>query len=635
MKKLLLAFAGLSVIGATAQEVRADLGRSSEMFTATHAEGIPYKTSANKQSTAVAIGTAPNVYGAGFGPKTNIWADEDLNTIAFIHRSDYSSNGDNSSGSLRFDYSTNGGSTWTSNAGPVYNPNLSGYAYPGFARYPHIGILNETGNTNPLNASISVWAPTLAGTNAGSWGGALMGTHKMDNTTTNTTVDTTGGHLTLENSYVDGGAFWGLSFDHPDYDVEEYTDTAIIWKGTMDWTTDSMTYTEHKAYMPVTNEVANGKIYGDGKIFFAANGTTGYVSIEAYDSTLAPGKVIHPYLIKTTNGGSSWSGIMGPNLDLLVDNGTGDSLVTIFDQITGGTWSIGNLTSSTRGHDLAVDANGNPHLFVHVFPGTGTTPSGGSAAADFNYFPGVNLLVDIFTTDGGLSWECNVVSQVFTFSFDFDPTNGPVAEANRPYISMNADRDMMFFSWFETDTTFASGTTDNQFPDWRCQGYNVIGDSLEGPQTVMGTFGDATWGNVADWAFDNGDGTHQLHMTYSPIEDFGSFSVLNSIDFYYLGQPYPNNIGLEELERNNFAVSQNFPNPASGITKVAIESVETGNYNMVVMDMTGRLVEMKDFGRLDAGRHIQTIDVTNYAAGVYFYTIESAGSKITKKLIVE
>ncbi|MCH1406750.1 MAG: T9SS type A sorting domain-containing protein, partial [Schleiferiaceae bacterium] len=77
------------------------------------------------------------------------------------------------------------------------------------------------------------------------------------------------------------------------------------------------------------------------------------------------------------------------------------------------------------------------------------------------------------------------------------------------------------------------------------------------------------------------------------------------------------------------------PNPASGITKLAIESAEAANYNMVVMDMTGRLVEMKDFGRLDAGRHIQTIDVTNYAAGVYFYTIESAGSKITKKLIVE
>ena len=215
MKRLLLAFAGLSVIGATAQEARVDLGRSAEMYVANHADGIPYNTSANKQSSAVAIGTAPNVYGTGFGPKTNIWADEDLNTIVFLHRSDAGSNGDNSSGSLRFDYSTNGGATWTANAGPVYNPNLSGYAYPGFARYPHIGILNESGNTNPLNASISVWAPTLAGTNAGSWGGALMGTHKMDNTTTNMSVDTTGGHLTLENSYVDGGIVLGSFFRPP------------------------------------------------------------------------------------------------------------------------------------------------------------------------------------------------------------------------------------------------------------------------------------------------------------------------------------------------------------------------------------------------------------------------------------
>ena len=602
------------------------------MYTASHADGIPYKTSANKQSSAVAIGTAPNVYGAGFGPKTNIWADEDLNTIAFIHRSDYNSNGDNASGSLRFDYSTNGGSTWTSNAGPIWNPSISGYAYPGVARYPRIGILNESGNTNPLNASVAVWAPTLVGTNSGSWGGALMGTHKMDNTTTNMSVDTTSGHLTLDNSYVDGGEFWGLSFNQPDYENEEYTDTVSIWKGSMDWTIDSMTYTEYQAYIPATNRGVDGKILGDGNIFFASNASTGYISVTGYDSTISSAKVIHPYLVKTTNGGASWGSIMGPNLDLLVDNVSGDSLVTIFDNVTGGTWSIAHLTSSTRGHDLAVDANGNPHMLVHIFPGTGTTAAGGTPAADFNYFPAYNLLVDVYTTDGGISWDCNVINWIQTWDYEFDPTNGPVTEANRPYISMNTDRDMMFFSWFETDTAYS---TENQFPDWRCQGYNVIGDSLEGPQTVMGTFGDATWGNVADWAFDNGDGSHQLHMTYSPIEDFGTFSVLNPIDFFYLGQPYPNNIGLEELERNNFAVSQNYPNPASGLTKVAIESAEAANYSMVVVDMTGRLIEMKDLGRLDAGRHIHTVDVTNYASGVYFYTIESAGSKITKKLIVE
>jgi len=88
-----------------------------------------------------------------------------LNTVAFIHRSDFNSNGDFTSGSLRFDYSTDGGATWTSNAGPIWNTNAAVGAYPGPARYPHIGILNNPGNTNPLNASISVWAPTLAGGN--------------------------------------------------------------------------------------------------------------------------------------------------------------------------------------------------------------------------------------------------------------------------------------------------------------------------------------------------------------------------------------------------------------------------------------------------------------------------------------
>ena len=138
----------------------------------------------------------------------------------------------------------------------------------------------------------------------------------------------------------------------------------------MDWTTDSMTYTEHKAYLPASfitfDDGTTGKIYGDGRIFFASNKTTGYISLEGYDSTPSAGRVIHPYMIKTTNGGANWSSPMGPDLDLLVDNGSGDSLVDIFDMITGG-WDMGHLTSSTRGHDLAVDANGNPHMFVR-FP---------------------------------------------------------------------------------------------------------------------------------------------------------------------------------------------------------------------------------------------------------------------------
>lgn len=632
MKKLLLAFAGLSLISVTAQEVRLDLGRSSAMYTASHADGTPLNTSSNKSAAAVMIGSAPNVYGAGFGPKTNLVANESLNTVAFIHRSDFTSNGDLSSGALRFDYSFDGGATWTSNSGPVWNPDSTVGQYPGPARYPHIGILNNPSNTNPLNASISVWAPTLAGGND-SWGGALVGSHKMDNTVTDMTVDTTSGHLTLEESFTQDGTFWGISLDHPNYQNEEYRDTAVIWKGDMDFNTDLMNLNKIKAYLPVTNDPTDGKIYGDARISFDPPGVTGYISLEGHYDMIIPSKVIHPYLIKTDDGGMSWSAPFGPNLNNLVDQRSGDSLVTIFENITGG-WSIGSLTSSTRGHDMTVDANGNVHLFVHVFPGFETTPTGGTMAAAFNYFPAMNLLVDIYSTDQGITWVCNVISQVFTWDYEFDPVNGPVTEATRPHISMSTDRSKLFFSWFESDTLFATGT-ENNFPDWKCRSYNVFGDSLDGEVTVMGTFGDATWGNVADYAFDNGDGTHQLHMTYAPIADFGTFSVLNPIDFYYLGRPYPDFTSIEEMDVQNFTVSQNYPNPTSDLTKVAIETVEAAKFTLNITDITGRTIEMRNLGRLDAGRHIEEINAAGFAPGVYFYTVASAGHKSTKKFIVE
>jgi hypothetical protein len=43
----------------------------------------------------------------------------------------------------------------------------------------------------------------------------------------------------------------------------------------------------------------------------------------------------------------------------------------------------------------------------------------------------------------------------------------------------------------------------------------------------------------------------------------------------------------------------------------------------------------EDLGLLNEGRHIHTVDATNFASGVYFYTVQSGDYSITKKLIVE
>ena len=482
---------------------------------------------ASSVSSSISIGTSPNAYGVGYGARQNLSANQDLNTIVFVHRSDYGSNNDNSSGSLRYDISTDGGSTWSTNQGPLWNPNVSGYAYPGVARYPQMGILNSPGNTTPNNASLAVWAPTLAGTNANVWGGALHGNVGIGTSVNNLTVDTTAGHLTLDNSFTQDGNFWGISLDHPNYDVDEYTDTAYVFKGVMDWSADSMIYSKSKAYMPSTNDPTNGKTYGDANIIFDDLGSTGYISLMTYNGTIAPDKVIHPILSKSINGGQSWAPVFGPNLDNLIDNVSGDSLKDVFVDITG--WTIGHLTSSTRGHDLALDADGRPHMIMHVFPGKGTN-TGSGTAGDFVFYPAVNLIVDVYL-DNGL-WKCNVLKQAYTFEFDYDQTNGPVTEANRPQVSMSPDREWLFFSWFESDTSFAN-STENQYPDWYVSVYDVNGDSLFNPYTKLAGFGDRHFANVSEWAFDNGDNTYELHSVYSDIDDWGTFSILSPIDHYY------------------------------------------------------------------------------------------------------
>ena len=625
MKRTLLTLAAVAMATTVvAQEARVDLGRSAQQYNAVEPAGTtPYATNSSKVATSTQIGTAPNVYTAAFGPRTNVSADAELNTIVFVHRSGNTTLGDYTSGTMRYDISTDGGATWTSNNGPIFNPNVSGYVHPGPARYPNVGIMNPSNNTNPNNAHIGVWAPTLAGTN-GSWGGTLIANHKLDNTKTTAIVDTSDGYLVAENMYAEGGKYWGLNFYHPDYANNEYSDTALIVKGTMDFTNDTMSYTEVKAYMPITNDATNGKIYGDGRIFFAEGGTTGFVSMTGYNAALCDSaQVINIQLVKTTDGGATWGAPFGPNLDDLIEETSGDSLRTL---LTPTGWTLGHLTTSTRGHDLAVDANGNPHIFMHVFPGTGTD-AGNGPAADFNYFPGVNILVDVYSTDGGLTWKARWINQCFTFDYDFDG----VTEANRPQIAMSEDRNYVMFNWFETDTTYSS---ENEFPDWWVAGYDVANDSMWGAPTHMGTYGDATWGNIADFAWGNAADGFNIHMTYAPISDFSTFTALDPIDFYYMaGHFHP--MSTDELELATFNIEQNYPNPASAWTTIKIQSNEATDFNMTVVDITGRVVLVEDLGRLEAGNHRVELNVEGWNAGIYFYTIEANGQSVTKKLLVD
>ena len=98
--------------------------------------------SAQNCITTQTVSQGSNVYSQIFNTANPIAVDADLNTIVYVHRHNSAVFG-GTSGTLRVDYSTNGGTTWTSNQGPL-NPIGSSPA-----RYPQAAIYNPSGNTTP------------------------------------------------------------------------------------------------------------------------------------------------------------------------------------------------------------------------------------------------------------------------------------------------------------------------------------------------------------------------------------------------------------------------------------------------------------------------------------------------------
>lgn len=80
---------------------------------------------------------------------------------------------------------------------------------------------------------------------------------------------------------------------------------------------------------------------------------------------------------------------------------------------------------------------------------------------------------------------------------------------------------------------------------------------------------------------------------------------------------------------------QNQPNPASGRTTLSYRLPVPGPVSLRLHDLHGRLVSELEHGTRAAGMHTCTVDLGNVGPGVYFYTLRSAGSVLTRKLVVE
>ena len=84
-----------------------------------------------------------------------------------------------------------------------------------------------------------------------------------------------------------------------------------------------------------------------------------------------------------------------------------------------------------------------------------------------------------------------------------------------------------------------------------------------------------------------------------------------------------------------FDVAQNSPNPVNGLTNVNFNIQKPGNVLLEVTNLAGQKVISMEKSNLTAGTYRFTIDGSQLASGLYFYTVKFNNESITKKMIIE
>jgi hypothetical protein len=104
-----------------------------------------------------------------------------------------------------------------------------------------------------------------------------------------------------------------------------------------------------------------------------------------------------------------------------------------------------------------------------------------------------------------------------------------------------------------------------------------------------------------------------------------------TIDYYFI--QVDDNVGMHSINGNKFDVSQNTPNPFSGVSEVEFNSPHAAMATIKVSNMLGEVVNSRmTFAK--SGINKIMFNAKDFEPGIYFYTISSEKNSVTHRMIV-
>ncbi len=589
------------------------------------------KTINGRDATFIKIGSAGNAYGFYGNPRTYVWADPTINSLVYTHRMLGGTEVEGNS-RIAYDVSTDGGATWTTDV-QVYTPLGEGSPYPQAAgRYPQGGIINPEGNTDPANAFYTYFIATLDNAN-GNWGGYGYGVNPLTETDpanpTQTNVTSGDGYFRLipDAFHITPQAVAWYADGSYEYDGANYNYTGEIILGRGEIVDDDVVYEEELLpFMDATDGI------NDMKIAFTDDGETGYILIMTdAASDPVPYTSYHPVLLKTEDGGDSWSDPMQVQL------GGEDGIETLKNYFPDSALlNAGYPEGVNRDEvyynmgfhaDLAIDAMGNPYI-------TGIIAIGDEEG----WYPYENMMAtwNVYSTDGGTTWNADAL---FDNKF-FEGPIGDISQYNRPYVSRTYDGHYMFFSWLDSQDVPTAEQNDR--PNIYVVGYDTEDHTYSGDAQNVTQFtqawNKAFFGSQSYYVFaEPGDDVWTCEIPFIYEEFTVPGDDTQECDFWYIdGYTIDMPVGTDEIqaEINSVAVSQNQPNPATDMTNILVTGQTDQPIQLTISNMLGQVVytAQQESGAIV---HNFAVNVSNFDAGIYLYTVQVGENTITKKMMVK
>jgi hypothetical protein len=343
-----------------------------------------------------------------------------------------------------------------------------------------------------------------------------------------------------------------------------------------------------------------------------------------------------PVVFRTEDAGDSWDYIF---LDFL-DNDIQDILEPyLFEN-----WA-GYMLPLVRESAGVVDAHGNLQILI----------SSASTSSDCVNYP----------DSIGWGWT-NDIGHLFNVSVDENGiadliwvdslnTENPIAATEGNYcgtegwqhrISAAKSQDEMqvFFTWIETRDEGAEFNLNPDLFGWsRSFCDNPL--TMDSPVCFSEGAGDLEehfyFNCGAEVAYSNDDGSYTVPYLQgvNPIEFLTNTSTSGDpITLSYVtGIEFPNlcAVGIGELASlKNVSVTQNMPNPFTGLTVIEVSTGTAAAVTVEVSNIMGQSVYTVDAGIINGTQKIQ-LSAENLESGVYFYTVHVGSESITNKMIVE